>query len=403
MTTQPFKAVKVCDDVYWVGAIDWGLRDFHGYTTSRGSSYNAFLITSDQPTLIDTVKAPFFDEMMSRIASVIEPSRIRNIVSHHAEMDHSGALPQAINVIKPERVYASQVGVDTLKRHFHWDVTVTPVKDGETVSIGNMTLTFLDTKMLHWPESNASYLAERKVLFSQDIFGMHLASSHRYADEENPEVLRFEATKYYANIVMPYSPIVARLLKKVAGLNIPFEIIAPDHGPIWRKDINTIVEWYAKWADQKPTDKVVIVYDTMWKSTELMARVIADGAIQGGSPVKVMCMAANNRSDIATEILEAGALLVGSPTINNNMFPSIADVMMYLKGLKPRGLIGGAFGSFGWSGESVKQLEAILTEMGVTLVDGSGINVKYRPEADVLARCYTLGLETANRLKQYRT
>jgi len=396
-----FNAVKITDEVYWVGAIDWLIRDFHGYATNRGSTYNAYLIMADDITLIDTVKAPFRDEMMSRIGSVVDPKKIKIIVSNHSEMDHSGSLPEVIDLIGPEKVYASVMGVKTLTDHFHERIAgkVIPVKDGETISLGNMKLIFAETRMLHWPDSMIAFLPERSLLFSQDAFGMHLASFERFDDQIDESILDFEAGKYYANIIMPYAGLVSKLLERVPKTGWDIKLVAPDHGPVWRSKIPWILSRYTRWASGAPSDKAVVVYDTMWQSTALMARAIGEGLSAGGTLAKVMPMAAHHRSDVVTEILNAGALIVGSPTLNNNIFPTMADALVYLKGLRPTNLIGAAFGSYGWSGESVAQLNGLLAEMKVETID-EGIKVKNVPTVDDLAGCFALGKKTSDILKE---
>ena len=394
-----FKAARVTDHVYWVGAIDWAIRDFHGYLTSRGSTYNAYLILADKITLVDTVKRPFREEMLSRIASVIDPGDITYIISNHSEMDHSGCLPEVIQAVKPEKVFASVMGANALAEHFHLDREIVAVKDGESISLGNMNVSFVETRMLHWPDSMFTYLAEDGVLFSQDAFSMHLASSERFDDEISDDILEDEAARYFANILLPLSTPVSKLLEKVGGLDITKGIVATDHGPIWRKDVNRIVELYSRWAAQKPTKKAVVAYDTMWQSTAMMARVIGEGIRAGGADAKLMPLRACHRSDVATEILDAGALLVGSPTLNNNLFPTVADALTYLKGLKPRNLIGAAFGSYGWSGEAVGQVEDVLRGMKVDLI-GESIKVKYVPDDEALARCYSQGMLVAEKLRE---
>jgi len=389
----PFQAVKINEHVYWVGAIDWGLRDFHGYATERGTTYNAYLILADKVTLIDTVKAPFAEEMLARIASVIDPKRIDYIISNHAEMDHTGALPAIIKAVEPAAVFASTLGVKALTDH-HLAVGATAVKDGETLNLGNLNLTFYETRMLHWPDSMFTYLQEEGLLFSNDAFGMHLASAERFDDELDPAILHQETEKYYANILTPYSHLILRLLEKLQGLSLNISMIAPDHGPVWRSGISTVVEDYTRWARLEPTDKVVIVYDTMWESTARMARAIAEGATAGGAKVKLMPLNASHRSEIATELLEAGALVVGSPTLNNNLFPTVADVLTYLRGLKRQNLVGAAFGSYGWSGEAVSHVTEVLTAMKVELIS-DGVKVKYVPGADALAQCAALGRQLA--------
>jgi flavorubredoxin len=393
-----FRAVRVTEDVWWVGAIDWNIRDFHGYQTRRGSTYNAYLILADKITLIDTVKAPFREEMLARIASVVDPGKIEYIVSNHSEMDHSGSLPEVIAAVNPKRVFASAVGAKTLTELFPLDREITAVQDGETLSLGNRSLTFLETRMLHWPDSMFAYLNEEQLLFSQDAFGMHLASLERFADECDPAILAYEAATYYANIILPYSPLVLKLIGKVTAAGLSFRIIAPDHGPIWRKETGGIIGSYAKWAAQKPEAKAVVVYATMWHSTEKMARAISEGLAAGGLGVKLLSMDEVHRSDVVYELLGAGALAVGSPTLNNHLLPNMADILTYLKGLKPRNLIGAAFGSYGWSGEAVKEIEEILAEMKVEKA-GEGIRVKNVPDAGVLARCYELGRTMAEKVR----
>lgn len=392
-----FQATQVNDRVYWVGAIDWGIRNFHGYATERGSTYNAYLILADKVTLVDTVKAPFREEMLVRIASVIDPKKIDYIISNHSEMDHSGCLPQVIQAVKPEKVFASVMGAQALQEHFHLDREISAVRDGESLSLGNLNLTFLETRMLHWPDSMITYLAEDKLLFSQDAFGMHLASSDRFADQIEDWILNYEAAKYYANILLPFSALVTKLLERVQKLGIAIKTIAPDHGPIWREEVSRMPELYATWAAQRPTNKTVVVYDTMWQSTALMARAIAEGLSLGGTMTKLMPLESCHRSDVVTEVLDAGALLVGSPTINNNMFPTVADTLAYLKGLKPKNLLGAAFGSYGWSGEAVGQVMEVLAEMKIDIV-GEGLKVKYVPDESALAQCFSLGSWVAEKL-----
>lgn len=390
-----FKAIQISEKVYWVGAIDWGLRDFHGYSTSRGTTYNAYLILGEKPVLIDTVKAPFFNEMMKRISSVIDPANICYIISNHSEMDHSGALLQTIAATNPEQVFASKIGAQTLKDHFHINYPIKEIASGSEFALGDNKFISIETRMLHWPDSMFTYLENDKILFSQDGFGMHLATAKIFADQNDPSILYQEASKYFANILLPYSQFVANLLVKLPSLNLDLQMIAPDHGPIWRntKDIKFILDNWANWAQQKPTAKAVIVYDTMWQSTALMASTIADGIITNeNAQVKVMPLSGSNRSDIAVELLEAGALIVGSPTINQQMFPTIADVLCYLKGLKRKNLIGQVFGSYGWAGEATKLIQEELKQMHIELIS-EAVTAKYVPTTDVLAKCYALGQE----------
>ena len=391
-----FKAVKIFDDVYWVGAIDWDIRHFHGYLTSRGTTYNAFLIMADKITLIDTVKASASDEMFARIASVIDPEKIDYIVSNHAEMDHTGALPEAVRRIQPEKLFATKMGAKALGQHFDLDCEITIVSDGETLDLGSDKITFAETKMCHWPDSMVTYQHGRKLLYTQDAFGMHLAGLERYADEYDRTIIDYEAAKYYANILMHLANFIDKTLEKLGALNLDIAMIAPDHGPIWRtpEDIAGIINSYAKWSAQKPTDKVVVVYDSMWGSTAKMARAIGEGLSEGGVKAKLMSMSACHRSDVVTEILDAGGLVVGSATMNNSMQPAMADVTTYAGGLKPRNLVAGAFGSFGWSGEAPKKLHAWLTGLGLNVV-ADPLRANYVPNCDDLAACRQFGIDIA--------
>ncbi len=386
------KAIQITEKVWWVGAIDWNLREFHGYRTARGSTYNAYLVVADKITLIDTVKAPFKDEMMQRIASVIgDPARIDYIISNHAEMDHSGSLPQVMAEVKPEKVFASVMGVKALDAHFRIGSALTAVKTGDVISLGNMSVTFVETRMLHWPDSMVSYIPEQKILFSQDGFGMHLATDRIFADQNDSAVVEQEMRKYFANILLLYAPQVLKLLEDLPKLNLAIDVIATDHGPIWRGDqLGRPLELYKKWASQVPENRAVVVYSTMWHSTEKMATAIADGLRSAGTQVKVMSLEANTRSDVATEILCAGALVVGSPTINNQMYPAVADVLCYLKGLRPKNLLGAAFGSFGWSGEAVAQINEQFAAMKLELA-AEGLKLKYVPSDADLEKCFGYG------------
>lgn len=389
-----FKAEKVADNVYWVGAVDWNVRNFHGYQTSRGSTYNAFLVIDEKVTLIDTVKAPFFDEMLSRISSVIDPLKIDYIVSNHSEPDHSGALPLAIGAVKPEKVFASAMGEKSLKAYYG-DLDITVVKTGDSITLGKSTLSFVETKMLHWPDSMCSYLDTAKLLFSQDAFGMHLAGSKLWADEYDWSVLEYEARKYFANILNLQSAKILDLLKALPSLNLNIQTLAPDHGPLWRRpqDLKWILDLYADCAKQSPRPYALIAYSTMWHSTEKLANAIADGIRSAGVEVKVADLSSNDRSVIMTEVAKAGLVAFGAPTMNNQMFPAMADVLTYLKGLRPKNKIGLAFGSFGWSGEGAKQISAELTAMGIEQPVESFLQVKYMPNVADLQKAFDCGVK----------
>jgi flavorubredoxin len=393
-----FKAVEIAKDVYWVGAIDWPLSDFHGYTTYRGSTYNAYLVVGDEVILVDTVKKHLFKEMVKRIASVIPLEKIDYVISNHAEMDHSGALVELLKYAKPKAIIASQMGAKNLKMQLHNLPEITVVKDGEEKILGGIKFKFIETRMLHWPDSMFTWLPEREILFSQDAFGMHYAVSKIFVDENDRHTVEWEMAYYYANILMPYSNLVLKLLERVEALGIKPKIIASDHGPIFRgNDVTWAIQLYRKFALQEPSKRAIIVYDTMWGSTELMAKAIADGIVSEKVEAVLLPLSKTKRSDVATEILYSGAIIVGSPTINNTLFPSLADVLTYLFGLRPQNKIGAVFGSYGWSGEATKQLVEYLEKMKIPII--GEVKCQFVPDDEKLRECFELGVKVARELK----
>ena len=375
-----FKAQKIGENVYWVGAVDWNVRNFHGYQTNRGSTYNAFLVLDEKVTLIDTVKAPFAGEMLSRIASVIDPAKIDYIVSNHSEPDHSGSLPAAVAAIRPEKIFASAAGEKTLKAYYGQELDITVVKTGSVLSLGRSNLAFVDTKMLHWPDSMVCYLDSEKMLFSQDAFGMHLAGSKLWADEYPEYILEYEARKYFANILNHLSGKVLELLNSLPSLKLDIRMIVPDHGPLYRRNLEWILNLYRICAEQKSVPRALVAYSSMWHSTETMANALADGIRSTGVEVKVADLAENDRSAIMTEVAARSLVCFGAPTMNNQMFPAMADVLTYVKGLRPKNKLGFAFGSYGWSGEGGKQIAEVLTGMGAEQ-PFPVFQVKYAPTA----------------------
>lgn len=393
------KATKLAEGIYDVGATDWNVRDFHGYSTESGSTYNAFLIIDEKITLIDTVKKEFTDQLMAKIASVIDPRKIDYIISNHTEMDHSGALPRVLHRIgKDTPVYCSKMGQKNLSSHFGQNINFRAVADGEELSLGKRTLKFLETRMIHWPDSMVSYLIEDKILFSSDAFGQHYAGPERF-DDQIGEAIMPHAKKYFANILWPYAPVIKAFLNKLKGLNLPIEMICPDHGIYWRQDPQKIVETYAQWCELQPRpNKAVVVYDTMWHSTEAMAEAIAAGLAAEGMEAKPMHLRSCHRSDVVTEAFDAKAIIVGSPTLNNGLFPTVADFLTYLKGLKPKNKVAAAFGSFGWSGEAAKLVETELKTMGLDLAE-EPLKLLYVPDEAALETCYEFGRRIAMTMK----
>jgi len=360
------QAIEIHPHIYWVGAIDWSMRSFHGYQTGRGTTYNAYLILDDKITLIDTVKEAFAPELLARIKSIIDPAKIDYIVSSHVEPDHSGAIPfMMAHCPKAKIITSLPNGEKGLKNHYG-DLPYQGVKAGDTLSIGKLTLQFVPTPMLHWPDSMVTYCPEEKILFSNDAFGEHLASSQRFDDEVDKDTLLFECQKYYANILMLYGRQAQTALKTLGSLDI--KLIATGHGVIWRSYIQEIMACYQKWSLNQCEERAVIVFDSMWHSTEKMARAIAETFAQKNIPVGFYDIKENHISDIVTDILTAKYLAVGSPTINNQMMPTIAAFLCYLKGLSPKDKKAFAFGSYGWGGQSIGQVEEALKSMDCEII-----------------------------------
>ena len=331
------RPIEIAKGIYDVGVNDWNISDFHGYSTPYGTSYNAFLIIDEKIALIDTVKSEFTDELLYNISKVVDPKKIDLLISNHTELDHSGGLARIMHRIGEEKpLYCSKMGQKNLARHFHRKLNYRAVENAQDLSIGKRTLTFLETRMLHWPDSMFTYLKEDGILFSSDGFGHHYAGHEKFDDLMGERIMP-HAKKYFANILLLYSPLILKLVDKVTKMGLTINMICPDHGVIWRKDPAKIIDAYVRWSGQEPKKKALVIYDTMWHSTEMMANAIAAGISAEGVAVRPMYLRKWHRSDIMTEVLDAKAIVVGSPTLNNGMFPTLADFLTYMKGLKPKG------------------------------------------------------------------
>lgn len=384
-------AVPLKDGVYWVGAIDWNVREFHGYSTSRGTTYNAYLVKGEKIALVDTVKAEFYPEMMARIESIVNPEDIDYLVVNHLEMDHSGALPAFMERVPKVQLLATDNGIKGMTRHYRQGFSPSRVKTGESIDLGGKTLQFLEAYMLHWPDSMFTYIPEDQLLLPNDAFGQHFASSQRFDDElPNLEMVMDEAAKYFANILMPVAPLIPPLLKKVERMGLQVEMIAPSHGIIWRSHLERILHAYGEWSKGVAEDRALIIYDSMWGSTERMARAVSAGMTKGGLQNKLIHVRRNHYSDIIKDVLTAKVLVIGSPTINEGIFPSVEQVLYYLRGLRPLKKKGAVFGSYGWGGEAIKAMEEQLKAMGVEIVE-SGLGVMYVPGDEDMTDCTRFG------------
>ncbi len=387
------------EGVNWVGVVDWNIRDFHGYVTSRGTTYNAYLVQDEKTALIDTVKCNFGAELVENVERLTSFDKIDYIIINHVEMDHSGSIPRIAELAKNAKIIASERGKDALIEHYGHDFDkVETVKTGDELKLGKRTLRFIETPMLHWPDSMFTYLVEDKILFSNDAFGEHFASSERFDDEVDQQRLWEEVTTYYANILMLFAPLITRKIQEVVQMGIPIEIIAPDHGVIWRKDPSKIINAYLQWSAGAAQPRAIIVFDTMWGSTDTMARAIEEGIASQGVETRVFKLRNRENTDIVTEILEAKAVIVGSPTMNNQMFPTLGTFLTYITGLKPKGKLWSFFGSYGWGGGAVKGMVEMAKKAGFEVYEPS-VEVKYVPDQDDLKKCFDFGQQIARKIK----
>ena len=393
-------ATELTKGVYWVGVVDWALRQFHGHelSTHRGSSYNSYLIVDDKTVLVDTVWGPFQEQLINNIREVVDLAKIDIVVANHAEVDHSGSLPIVMRHAPNATVIVSQRGRESIEGHFHQPWNFQAVKTGEKINIGSHDLVFVEAPMLHWPDSMFTYLTGENVLMPNDAFGQHYASAFRFNDQVNQEELYQEALKYYANILTPFSSLVLKKIEEVLALNLQVDMIAPSHGIIWRENPLQIVRKYQEWAAQNPEQSAVVLYDTMWDGTRDMAEAIGQGLAAEGIHYKVFHVAVSDRNDIITEVFKAKAIILGSPTFNQGVLPTITPVLEDLKGLKFQNKIGAAFGSYGWSGESVKIIEGHFGRCKIPIVT-EGVRAKWQPKTEDLAKCQELGRIVARAIK----
>jgi len=374
------KAFKIKENIYWVGGIDWDLRDFHGYTTERGSTYNSYLIVDKKVVLVDTVKHYLSDEMVERIKSVIDPSKIDYIIAQHVEMDHSGSLEKIISLAPTATIITSPFGEKGLRQHFPSIKSYKVVKNLETLSTGKYTLTFILENMVHWPDNMGTYIREENLLFSQDAFGQHIASYQRFASEYPEGILFEEAKKYYANIVLPYGNQVKKVLEQAKPLKI--EMIAPSHGLIFDKYIDKIFELYTKWAENRTDEKAVIIYDTMWESTKKLAHAVSVVFESLDIPYELCNLKVTNFSNCITRLIDSKYIAIGSPTLNSSIYPSVAGFLNYMSGLCPKNRVGFAFGSYGWGGQSIPKVEEILKQLNFDVIPS--FSCQYIPFEDSL-------------------
>jgi len=391
---------ELAEGVYWVGVVDWGLRHFHGHelSTHRGSTYNAYLVRDEKTALVDTVWGPFADKFLAGLREAVDLADIDYVVANHAEPDHSGALPALMRECPDATVVVSKKGAESIPGHYHEDWTFQTVGTGDRIRLGERELVFVEAPMLHWPDSMFTYLAPDGILMPNDAFGQHYATAYRFNDQVDQDELWQEALKYYANILTPFSPLVAKKIDELLGLNLPVEMIAPSHGVLWRDEPLQIVEAYRAWAEQKGEVRAVVLYDTMWHATRRMAEAVGEGLAAEGVPYKILHLATTDRNDALVELFRSRGIVIGSPTLNNGLLPTVMPILEDCRGLKFRNKVGAAFGSYGWSGEGVGLIEEHFETCKIPLA-GKGVLAKWQPTEEDLGRCRDLGRKVAQALK----
>ncbi|MGM0380774.1 MAG: MBL fold metallo-hydrolase [bacterium] len=388
---------QIKENIYWLGVVDWGLREFHGHelSTHRGSTYNSYLIKDEKNVLIDTVWDPYEDEFISNLKEVINPEELDYIIINHSEVDHSGALPRLLAETDSPTIITSTKGEQILTAHYHEDWELEPVATGDQLDIGEITLNFVEAPMLHWPDSMFTYAEGAGVLFPNDAFGQHYATGQRFNDQVDQEELFEEALKYYVNILTPFSSLVERKIEEIEEMELALEMIAPSHGVIWREDPGQIVKKYKQWAAQEPEEKAVVLYDSMWGATRKMANAIGEGIVDAGVDCKVIPAATTDRNDALVEIFKAKTVVVGSSTVNSGVLPSITPLLEDLRGLKFKNKLGAAFGSYGWSGESTAKIKDHFEESGFELAEEESISCKWQPDEEEIQNCQKFGRHLA--------
>lgn len=390
---------QIKNNVSWLGKVDWELEKFHGedYSTHSGSTYNSYLIEEEKTVLIDTVWMPFADEFVENLASEVDLEKIDYIIVNHGEVDHSGALPALMKLIPDTPIYCTANAVKSLKGQYHQDWNFNVVKTGDSLDIGNgKSLVFVEMAMLHWPDSMATYLTEDNILFSNDAFGQHYATERLYNDLVDQGELYQEAIKYYANILTPFSGILRKKLDEIIGLNLTIDIIATSHGVIWRDQPMQIVEKYIEWANDYQENQITIFYDTMWNGTKKLAEKIAEGITLEDSDtvVKLYNVAKSDVNDLITEVFKSKTVVMGSPTVGNNILNSMAGFIHYIKLMKFKKKKAASFGCYGWSGESVKVLNGLMEDAGFE-VSTEGYRNLWNPDLDAEKEAIEYGKEIA--------
>jgi anaerobic nitric oxide reductase flavorubredoxin len=391
---------QVKNNVYWLGKTDWGLVKFHGdeYSIDKGTTYNAYLIKEEKTALIDTVWRPFTQEFITNLAGETDIKKIDYVIINHGEIDHSGAMPELMDIIPDVPVYCTENCVKSMKGHYQKDWNFVTVKTGDRLSLGSKELIFIEAPMLHWPDTMFTYLTGDNILFSNDAFGQHYCSEYLFSDLVDQGELYYQAMKYYANILTPFSHLVTKKVNEFLALGLPLDIICTSHGMSWRKDPMQIIRTYLGWADNYQENQITVIYDSMWDSTRRMAETIAKGIVATDDRVnvKVMCSSKHDKNDIITEVFKSKTIAVGSPTINNGILYSVAGILEMIQGMKFKKKKAAAFGSYGWHCSSVEMINKHLGASGFEII-AEPLKIRWQPDEQAISDCFEFGKMLASK------
>ena len=386
---------EISDEVYWVGARDWNRRIFDALIPlPQGTTYNAYLVRGgDKTALIDTVNPGFEEELVARIAQVSDAASLDYVIMNHAEPDHAGAIPHIMELSKGAQLVTTEKGAKMAQRYYGVPPErITTVQDSDTIGLGGKTLKFIDAPWLHWPETMFTYLVENKVLFPCDFLGFHCA--YGFYDDEVEEFTPF-AQRYFGEIMMPFSKMGQKALGKLNDLDI--QIIAPSHGPIHRNP-ERILDAYRRWTMGETKAKAIVVYVTMWNSTEAMIKTMVDSLMAEGVEVGLHNLVYADLGDVARDLVDSRAIVLGTPTVLGGMHPLAIYAAHLVKALRPPLKYGAVLSSYGWGGGAVKQAAEILEPTKVEVV--GALEVHGPPAAEDYQQIADLGKKLSAKIKE---
>jgi flavorubredoxin len=391
---QSYDVWEISDNVYWVGARDWNRRVFDALIPlPQGTTYNAYLVRGKEKiALVDTVNPGFEEELAARINQVTDHKGLDYVIMNHAEPDHAGAIPQVMKLNAGATLVTTEKGAKMAEVYFGvQQEQILIVHDGDTLDLGGKTLRFIEAPWQHWPETMFTYLLEDKVLFPCDFLGFHTA--YGLYDDQVEEFVPF-AQRYFGEIMMPFRKMGQKALEKIEGLDI--ELIAPSHGPIHRNP-ERILDLYRQWTAGETREKVVVVYVTMWQSTEAMIKAMVESLLGEGLEVSLHNLVYADLGDVARDLVDSRAIVLGTPTVLGGMHPLAIYAAHVVKALRPPLKYGVVLSSYGWGGGAVKQAAEILEPTKIEVVGAVEINGP--PTDEAYEEIAELGRQLAGKIK----